>query len=749
MRSRSLSLQLGWALAACAFLLAFKQLFDGDLWWHLAAGRWMAENGRVVRADPFSQADAGSPWTSITWGYELLCYALWRLGGVTAITFALSAVAAGATAATWGTFVALGTRAETPGGQTGAPRSGAELAIGALVFAAVLCVIEHRWSDRPEMLAHAYGALMLWLLTRWRLGLAGPRSLLWLPLIELAWVNSHGSFPLGLAIIGAFWAASAVAPAENGETFELARAWRSPLALVFALSGATLLLNPRGLDGALFPIHLLEVLRAPLYARMIPEALNPLREQVWDLEVWSFVLWTAAAGWVLAGLGFARFHRRYSAATILLTAALAWLSLSARRNIALELLWTLPVLADACAGLEAPFQPLGGLPRYAFGALAALAALTVSNLLRPADAQLRFGGGDLPHHFPEGAARFIEDRGLAGERWFNSDAAGNYLLFHLPGFHPYIDSRFAEVYSPRRFEHYMDILGQPRLFAEEAGRRAITGVVLVYTAITRSLISWLGRDPAWVPVFVDETAVVFLRRERAAALRLGPPDFDGETRRNSAADGSAPLPPLIDMLAMLGHEDVAERALKLALARDARGAWAWSALCRVQFLGIERLAGHPGGKVPENAVGTAETTCLKARELNPDDSSPIQTLGLIYFNTGRAREATDAFSEVVRRDPRSFEGELMLGQAWMNRRENPEAPQSAATAFSKASRLRPYEPEPLVRLGDLRVALGDRAGAAPYYERAYQLTGDRALLARSAPSPAPSNAPPESGETAE
>src|SRR4051812_22067167 len=62
------------------FLLAYKTISDFDVPWHMAAGRWMWEHGRVPVADPFPSISQGEPWMSITWAYELVLYLLSRTG---------------------------------------------------------------------------------------------------------------------------------------------------------------------------------------------------------------------------------------------------------------------------------------------------------------------------------------------------------------------------------------------------------------------------------------------------------------------------------------------------------------------------------------------------------------------------------------------------------------------------------------------------------------------------------------------
>ena len=50
-----------------ALALPVGVLSDADTCWHLAAGRWIVEHGRVPDADAFSHCMPGAPWTAHEW----------------------------------------------------------------------------------------------------------------------------------------------------------------------------------------------------------------------------------------------------------------------------------------------------------------------------------------------------------------------------------------------------------------------------------------------------------------------------------------------------------------------------------------------------------------------------------------------------------------------------------------------------------------------------------------------------------
>src|SRR3989442_9540088 len=68
---------------ALAAAFALRRLDNTDTWWHLAAGRWIAEHGTVPRTDTLSWTVADHSWTDLQWLFEVGIHALHRAGGPT------------------------------------------------------------------------------------------------------------------------------------------------------------------------------------------------------------------------------------------------------------------------------------------------------------------------------------------------------------------------------------------------------------------------------------------------------------------------------------------------------------------------------------------------------------------------------------------------------------------------------------------------------------------------------------------
>ena len=91
-----------WPLAVLLGLAAastgLQPSSDGDIWWHLAAGREMLARGGLLFTDPFSVSAAGRPGVDVHWLFQLGAYAvnqLLGLGGLVLVKCVMIGLGAG------------------------------------------------------------------------------------------------------------------------------------------------------------------------------------------------------------------------------------------------------------------------------------------------------------------------------------------------------------------------------------------------------------------------------------------------------------------------------------------------------------------------------------------------------------------------------------------------------------------------------------------------------------------------------
>jgi len=214
--------------------------------------------------------------------------------------------------------------------------------------------------------------------------------------------------------------------------------------------------------------------------------------------------------------------RGFDLAGLAFFAALAYLSLLARRNVALFALGAAPFVGQCVLVLKrhAPhgLARLGSLASAATAValVAALAAATwfvTSNRLYDWNGEVAaFGPGLLEENFPIRAAAFAREMALPTHLYADM-SGGSYLAWDRPlGEGVYIDGRL-EVYDADFFAAYLEGMDRPDLWQVEADRVGINTVLVHHRwPVHKIFIQSLNRDPRWALVYVDEVAVIFVRQ---------------------------------------------------------------------------------------------------------------------------------------------------------------------------------------------------------------------------------------------
>ncbi len=400
-----------------------------DLFWHLAAGRWIVAHGRVPRTDPFRFTSGGAPWVDHEWLFEVAAYGARRLAGLDGLVL-LRAAAALLLA---GLLLAALRRA-------GAPTAGA----AAVVLAAVLGA-RARLFLRPELVTLVALAALLGLLGELRR--AGPRRRLGLSAAAVAgtavWANAHPG-ALAAPLVALVFLLGSRLPGGSGPPRRGERPvpWRLALGLP-ALLAAALVANPYGARIFTVPV----AIGASLHGLA---AVNPEWLPIWNGAIArdSLYFFTALGAVVALAAVAQRRAGRLDPASGLAAAALTGLAATSVRHQALFYVGA-AVFAGECLADLAAARP-AGVPdhRSAAGArrrllrpeglVAVLSVLALSWLLWPpsrgplAPRQGRFtvGLGLEPGRFPV----HLVDR---LDRWpdlghlYNNVAWGGYLLWRL------------------------------------------------------------------------------------------------------------------------------------------------------------------------------------------------------------------------------------------------------------------------------------------------------------------------------
>ena len=225
----SAGLKLGWLMASVGFLIGSRPIGDNSFLTHLATGRLMVERGAIPKADPYSSLGLGEAWTVQSWLPSLLYATAESVLGLWSITILHGLIAAAVLGTVWHLT----------------SEAGALLArVGLTSIVAIPATVT--WSSRPFMFGLLAMAIMMAVAKR----PATRPTVAIMTIVFGIWINSHGSFVLGWALLAMMALGAGIDD----------RRWprRELTYLVAAIGGVALgAMHPVGARLVWFPVHML------------------------------------------------------------------------------------------------------------------------------------------------------------------------------------------------------------------------------------------------------------------------------------------------------------------------------------------------------------------------------------------------------------------------------------------------------------------------------------------------------------
>jgi hypothetical protein len=375
------------ALVLFGYRVGLNGVSDNSTFLHLRTGIDMVRQWSIPRVDPYSFTAHGQAWVVQSWLAEAVYGAAYHFVGPHALLI-VNGVIAALVAGVVATLARTGSAIRTMATSTLAVMAGALY-----------------WAPRPFL----FGLLALGLLI---LVVERRASPWWLLPVGWVWVNTHGSFPLGLA-----WLVARLV----GEALDARRRprWIEPYVVAFVAALALAAVNPLGPRLLAFP---LAVERKSSVFRNVVEWRSP------DFQTFQGV---ATLGCLVLAL-LILFHAKMRWADTLPVVGFVALGLFSVRNMAPAAVVLAPALATAMTtrrptdqGQDQLVQPLSrstSIDRVIAGVLVVAALVfTVGSLrTRPLDFST----------YPTYAEEYMSTHGLldpAAHRVAEQDVVGDYL----------------------------------------------------------------------------------------------------------------------------------------------------------------------------------------------------------------------------------------------------------------------------------------------------------------------------------
>ncbi len=225
------------------FASSYKISGDDDFFWHLATGRYIVENKVVPDKDVFGHITSGTEWIPFEWGWDILTYSLYNLGGYNAILVFRSL----AFCFIFFLYFMLLRKFKV------------NSFLSILVLFVLLVAIMDRLSPRPHILTYIFFILTLYILLCYKyIDKVKYRKWLYLlPIIFLLWSNLHMGVLAGGLILFVFTLTETIiylkqSSFTTNDIKALSKTELRNLWIISIISALMLLINPHGINTYLY-----------------------------------------------------------------------------------------------------------------------------------------------------------------------------------------------------------------------------------------------------------------------------------------------------------------------------------------------------------------------------------------------------------------------------------------------------------------------------------------------------------------
>ncbi len=475
---------LGMLIVGAVATVARTFFLDPDVWWHIKQGSAILATHHVPTKDIYSLTLTGRPWIAYEWLGDVLLAGTYRLGGMRGLEALLILL---------GASILLGLYA------LATLRCGNSKA-AFVATSATFVMATVSFNLRPQMLGYLFLLLTLIALERFR---QGKRGALWaIPALMVLWVNAHGSWIIGLGMIGVYLASGLV----NFHVGDIeARRWSSSelvqLASVLGLSACATVVTPYGTALAKYPFEV--AFSLPLgVANVIEWQPIPFGSAMGKLFL------VVLLGTIVMQVTY-QFSWRLEELLLFLFAA-AEATMHVRFLLIFVPIFT-PILASVLSRWVPRYDRANDRPLLNAAMMGVLLAIMAWYF--PSQADLR---RNVAKTYPVAAVDYLNTHSVP-EPMFNSYGFGGYLIFSRGPEHKVSMDGRSELYErggvlPDHVEltnigpHALSILQK-------------YGYQSCLLNRDEPLATVLAALPEWQKVYEDSTSILFVRRESPADLR--------------------------------------------------------------------------------------------------------------------------------------------------------------------------------------------------------------------------------------
>ena len=480
-------------------------LRDSDIGWHIRNGEQILVSHAIPHVDSFSSTMSGHSWYAWEWLYDAFIAAVHHVFGLNGVVFCTAAIIAATFVLTLHFML----------------RRGGNLIVAFFLLILSLGASAVHFLARPHVLSWLFTVIWFELLDSAASNDESRNRLYWLPGLTVLWVNVHGGFVLGIALLAIYLVAGGIEYLSHHERHQELASGLKRLGSVTALTFAASFINPYGYH---LHVHIYRYLSDRFLMSQISEFLSP--------DFHGAAQQCFAVLLILTIMVLASARQRLAPSRVLVLLFAAYSGFYATRNLPTSSLLIVLIIAPLLSNTVAQAGESSTVAAWlrslllrldSFGSrmrkvdlafrghlwIVLICALGVWACMR----QGRLGATRLinaywdEQRFPVEAVSYISDHHIR-EPIFSLDYWGGYLIYRLyPETKVVIDDRH-DLYGAQLIKDYLKIVLVQPAWEKQLDQM---GVEWILAPRWSSLANMLRLTPKWTAVHEDGTAVVFHR----------------------------------------------------------------------------------------------------------------------------------------------------------------------------------------------------------------------------------------------
>jgi hypothetical protein len=493
-------------------LTTFKITGDDDVFWHLATGKYIIETGHVPSQDVFGYVTEGQEWMPFEWGWDILTYGIYSIGGYEGLSILRTAIFL---LIFYIYFLIYKKFKISP-------------TISFLVLTVLAFGTMDRLTPRPHIISLLFFVLLLYIIIQYRyFNRANYKILFFIPLIFLFWTNMHMGIIAGMFLF-AIWLVSEVIIYLKPQSFSskeipaLSKPELARLGLIFLACILIMLVNPNFYQTYIYAyshtkMKLLETInewRSPfgdgsdggfvgsIYKIFLFGGLIILYYAVKKKDLFAALVYI---GFAIYSVRAVRFTVDYNIiVSVFFTIALSFI-IEHLRSKGIKNLFT-----------------LSPIPKIIISVFLLYCIFNLPNnkLYLETLQYYRISGFGINSDFiPSQMFDFMRQNQIPekGERVFNHFGTGGFLIWNFPGEQNFIDSRNL---NDSIFFEYNTITGKRPGFEQKVKDYNFDYALYLAPDLVRApqemeqtSISYFSKNPDWRLVFWDDKSFLWVKNE--------------------------------------------------------------------------------------------------------------------------------------------------------------------------------------------------------------------------------------------